>query len=79
MFSHMGSKKIPANTPLTFEIEIAQCAENIKNITYAVGKKFKKNKNINKILHSDLKAWTGDPTHDKNGDLRRFGQAIYSD
>jgi FKBP-type peptidyl-prolyl cis-trans isomerase len=29
MYSHIGSKKIPANTPLTYEIEILECAPKL--------------------------------------------------
>jgi len=33
LYSHFGSKKIPANTPLTYDLEILECDENLADIT----------------------------------------------
>lgn len=70
-YSHMGSKKVPANTPITYEIEVLECQMDLENISRPTDKRF--HKKHDKFLHTHLKRFEGDNTHDENGEIRRNG------
>lgn len=76
-YSHFSSQKIPADTPLTYDLEILDCQPNLKDIQRAnidlnaVGiKTLDTNRNV---VHSGLKDWEGDDLHDNQGRVRREG------
>lgn len=71
-YSHFGSQKIPANTPLIYELEILECSHRFEDLL-AVGKKFYFLKTEGNIVHSDLPKFNGDNTHDASGKLKRKG------
>ena len=67
----MGSKKIPANTPLTYQLEVLECNGELSKISEPTGKRF--HKKHDSWLHSQVKPFNGDNTHDKEGNIRRNG------
>ena len=74
----MDSKKIPANTPLTYELEVLECESSIESINdkskkYGTHVKKHFHQKAHHIHHSNVKPWTGDTTHDVNGLIRRTG------
>lgn len=77
-YSHMGSKKIPSNTPLTYELEVLECEDSIDKINdkskkHGVHLNKHYHKKAHHLIHSKLKPWDGDNTHDLNGLIKRTG------
>ena len=77
-YSHMGSKKIPSNTPLTYELEVLECESSLEDIhekSKKYGSHVRKHfhQRAKHVHHSHVEEWTGDNTHDVNGLIRRTG------
>ena len=72
MYSHFDSKKIHADTPLTYELEVLECQPRLENIG-STRKRFFHQKAKGNVLHSALGSFSGDNTHDTNGTLLRKG------
>lgn len=73
---------IPKNTPLTFELEVLTCSDQLDTFNAANEKhkldKWKK-KDYSRVNESALK-YDGEATHDKHGKVRRENVApVYED
>lgn len=77
-YSHMGSKKIPSDTPLTYELEVLECESTINQINdkskkHGVNLKKHYHSRAHHVKHSNVKPWEGSTTHDIDGLVRRTG------
>jgi len=71
IFSHMGSKKVPANSPIVYEIEVLECNPKLEDVTHPTNKRF--HKKHHNWVHTKVDPFFGDNTHDSNGIVRREG------